>query len=74
MDPRPEKNAALFITKLVLRILILIFWKFGDGKDQGVNCYTLEPQGAKGPFGTMGAHGTKIHFDRVGPRGTSGSL
>ena len=31
---------------------------------------TLEPQTTKGPFDTMGAHGSKFHFDRVGPHGT----
>lgn len=72
-----KKNDVLFIIKLVLRSLILIFWRFGDSWaswNQGVKYSTMEPQGTKGPFDTVGAHGTKIHFDRMGPHGTYGPL
>ena len=77
LDLRPEKNAALFNTKVALRIVILIFWRFGDSRvsqNRRVNCDTLEPQRTKGPFDTVGAHGNKFHFDRVGPHGTYGPL
>ena len=77
LDLRPEKNDALFNTKVALRILILIFWRSGDSRasqNKGVNCDTTEPQRTKGPFDTMGAHGNKFHFDRVGPHGTYGPL
>ena len=56
LDLRPEKNDGLFVTKLVLRSLILIFWGFGS----------MWPHRTK--ESVWGSMGQMDHSDTVEPR------